>query len=370
MDFPKSKVITVSNKQEWHSLLLKAGGADIYYYPEYLELYRDQGEPVLFAVETEENCLIYPFLKRSLMKLKIFADCSETEEFFDLTSPYGYGGHYTSAEGKEQSELIRTFGNEFNRYCRDNRVVSQFVRYHPLLDNQRYGRSLVDVYFDRPTVALDLEEGSEKIWNNLSRTTKNRVRKAIKSGLIFRRGSSENDWESFFTLYSRTMESKNAAVFYHFSRDFFNCLRKNLGEKVRLFLVEQNRKTLAAAIFLCSDQFMHYHLGGSDPEGLKFAPNNLLFFEAGVWGAKQGYSKLHLGGGYSSPSDQLFRFKQGFNKSAQYQFYLGKKINCPKLYSQLAVKSLDGEIGAVNGYFPLYRRQRNETNGGSSQKVD
>jgi hypothetical protein len=342
------KVLTSTEREEWHRLLRKAGGADVYYFPEYLDLYREEGEPILFAVEGEEHCLVYPFLKRPLLEQGL-------GRLTDLSSPYGYGGHYTSAMGDDLEQLLNSFQLGFDRYCSDNRVVSQFVRFHPLLNNHNYSRRLVPITFNRFTVAMDLAEGKERLWNNLTGTNKNRLRKSIKSGLVFREGKEIGDWKLFVKLYYSTMKRKNADPYYFFSPSYFSQLQEGLGKRARLFLIEKEGKVLSGAIFLCSNQFIHYHLGGSDPGGLSLAPNNLLFWETALWALEQGYSKLHLGGGYSSSSDQLYRFKQGFNKSGEQQFYLGKKINDQKLYRLLVEKRLERGEPAKEGFFPLYR---------------
>ncbi|HHV71641.1 MAG TPA: GNAT family N-acetyltransferase [Clostridia bacterium] len=352
----KTSLITPELKSEWYRLLAKAGVSDVYYLPEYLELYRQEGEPLLFAVETEKDCLVYPFLKRSLANLTFLDGYSQLKEYVDLISPYGYGGHYTSAKGEELRILVKSFQEEFNRYSSKERVVSQFVRFHPLLDNHVYAREFLDVTFNRPTITIDLRGGREEIWKRLTSSNRNRIRKAVKGGLLFREGKTEKDWRNFLCLYYLTMKAKQADLYYFFNSDYFRKLRVGLKDKVRLFLVEKDGLTIAAAVFLCSDRYLHYHLGGSDPTMLEFAPNNLLFFEVACWAAEHNRLKLHLGGGYESPYDDLYRFKKGFNREGSSSFFVGSRIDNRKIYDLLVQKRLAwGKELKQPNFFPLYR---------------
>ena len=53
-----------------------------------------------------------------------------------------------------------------------------------------------------------------------------------------------------------------------------------------------------------------------------------------VGGKKNGFKKLHLGGGYQD-NDQLFQFKNRFNPDGRLSFFIGKCIHNEQIYEEL-----------------------------------
>lgn len=84
--------------------------------------------------------------------------------------------------------------------------------------------------------------------------------------------------------------------------------------------------------------YFHYHLAGSLKETLKFAPNNLLLWEAIKYAHEKGYKRMHFGGGLTnSMDDNLFRFKSSFSKERA-DFYIGKRVHNEEVYDYLIGK--------------------------------
>ena len=59
---------------------------------------------------------------------------------------------------------------EYEEWCRENRIVSEFARFHPVLEVVALGN----------TIALDLST-PEDIWTNLTGKNHNMIRKARSS---------------------------------------------------------------------------------------------------------------------------------------------------------------------------------------------
>ena len=96
----------------------------------------------------------------------------------------------------------------------------------------------------------------------------------------------------------------------------------------------------------------NYHLSGSLREYQNLAPTNLLLYRVAVWGYKNGYKSLHLGGGVGSREDSLYKFKSAFNRKETKQFAIGKKIFLKDVYDELsAMKNSD----LNENFFPVYR---------------
>ena len=111
-------------------------------------------------------------------------------------------------------------------------------------------------------------------------------------------------------------------------------------------------------MFMCGDEYMHYHLSSTNPEFYSYAANNLILARAIEYGRENGLKWLHLGGGLSSSEkDNLFRFKRSFGRTDNNlkDFYLGKAIFMPEIYDKLCeAAKADGVEN--DGFFPAYRK--------------
>lgn len=103
---------------------------------------------------------------------------------------------------------------------------------------------------------------------------------------------------------------------------------------------------------LSANGYMNYHLSGSLREYQHFAPSNLLLYKAALWGCRNGYKSLHMGGGVGSKEDSLYKFKRAFNRNETKQFAIGKKIFLHDVYEELTqMKNPEPE----GNFFPKYR---------------
>jgi lipid II:glycine glycyltransferase (peptidoglycan interpeptide bridge formation enzyme) len=106
-------------------------------------------------------------------------------------------------------------------------------------------------------------------------------------------------------------------------------------------------------MFTTCNQFMQYHLSGTDDDYLRFTPMKLLLDEARLIGNELKLKKFNLGGGYSGGNDSLFEFKASFSKNIAL-FKVWSHIINHKAYNDLAQAKFGNEFPEVN-FFPLYR---------------
>ncbi|MDR2182964.1 MAG: GNAT family N-acetyltransferase, partial [Clostridiales bacterium] len=101
---------------------------DIYFLPEYANLYADgDTTPEVFDFECEHGRVHYSFLRR---RIDFKGDI-----YYDITTPYGYGGPVVAGCHTSEAALISSFDEAFTNYCVENRIVSEFVRFHPVIKN-------------------------------------------------------------------------------------------------------------------------------------------------------------------------------------------------------------------------------------------
>lgn len=78
-----------------------------------------------------------------------------------------------------------------------------------------------------------------------------------------------------------------------------------------VLVVRQERRAVAAAVFLTHGGVLTYKYGASDPRALGARPNNLVFAEAIRWGSERGYRSLDFGRTHWG-QESLCRFKRAW----------------------------------------------------------
>lgn len=339
---------TMEQAEQWDKAVRSFASYDVYYLSGYVKAFQlhGDGQPHLLCYEGGDVRGIHVIMKRDIADDAFFTDKITRDTLFDCITPYGYGGWLIEGEG-DRAPLFAAY----EAWCRDNRIVSEFVRFHPMLNNAEDSASFYQVVALGKTVAMDLSS-PETVWANLTSKNRNMVRKAQKSGVKIYDGQLPQIYATFKKIYNATMDSDNAKPYYYFSDEFYDSIRKDLAEESRIFWAEADGKIIAASIMLSVNGYMSYHLSGSLREYQHMAPSNLLLYKAALWGCSNGCKSLHLGGGVGSKADSLYAFKSAFNRQEPRQFFIGKKIHLPDEYRRLA--QMKGEA-ADDGFFPQYR---------------
>ena len=287
------------------------------------------GEPLLLEYQDYDAHLCYVVMKSDIADSGSFRGTIEAGRCFDFETPYGYGGPLYDEEIPEQSQIL--FFKELYEYCKETHVVSQFVRFHPLLDNHKCLPGVFEKRYMRDTVYMDTAS-PELIMANMDSKNRNMVRKAIKNGVTIERRPIE-DYEDFLPLYHETMIKNQADEYYLFDRRYFE-MQKKLTDYACIFYALYKGRIIAGAIMYYNDRFMHYHLAGTCSEYRQYSPGNLLLYEAACWAGEKGIKRFHLGGGMS-PDDSLFGFKKQFNKHGRLPFWIGRTIFDTPAYDML-----------------------------------
>lgn len=321
---------------------------DIYFTDEYCRIYENNGDGILetFVLENSKGKIIYKFLKREINDI-------DGNKYYDITTPYGYGGPLILPlkEGFREA-LIEEFKIKFEQYCQLNKIVCEFVRFHPIEKNHVGMDEYMDVNYIRDTVYVDIED-EVKIFGNMVSECRTAIRKAIKNGIEIEQTSSLNEFKK---LYIETMKKNNASEYYFFSDDFLEDTMKLLDGNITIFNAKYEGKVVSSVMAMNYGDYIHYHLSGSDVEYSKYRPVNLLIYNMCLWGNKLGAKYLHLGGGYLGNNDNLFRFKKTFSKDGRAEFYIGKKIHLEEIYNKLVKENEKISDHKINkNYFPLYR---------------
>ncbi len=342
------KVFTLEQSSEWDSIVKSFSSHDVYWLSGYVRAFQihGDGEPLLFYYDDGSTRGINVVMKRDIADDVHFKDKLEHGRYFDIATPYGYGGWLI--EGDNTEGLFR----EYEGFLKRNNIVSEFVRFHPMVKNHEKCSSYYDVVQLGEVVHIDLSS-HEVIWENFSSKNRNMVRKAVKNDIKIYNGRYPEIFEEFRNVYNSTMDKDNADEYYYFSPEFYSSILNDLSHNAEIFYAVKDNKVIAASIILMCNGYLNYHLSGSLHDYYNLAPTNLLLYEASLWGCEHGFKSLYLGGGVGSEEDNLFSFKRSFYKGVLNRFHIGKKVVDKEKYEVL-ISLRNGNIGNA-GFFPEYR---------------
>lgn len=318
-------VLDVENSK-WNYYLNKMplNHRDIYFTSEYYKLCELNGDGIgkLFVYFDKDKIATYPFLMNQIEGYAL------NDKYYDIQTAYGYGGPATNCH---EEKFLSDFESCFIDYCKENNIVAEFIRFHPLIKNEKIFKENIEILHNRRTIYLDLKKDLDSIWNNdITSKNRNMIRKAEKNGLQVNRSSK---YEIFKEIYEDTMDKVGANKYYYFKDEYYNELSRN--NNYILMNVEKDELVIASAIFMVYGDYFHYHLSGSRKDYLKYAPNNILLWETIKIAHNYGCRYFHFGGGLTdTEDDSLFKFKRSFSKDTS-DFYIGKRVHNPKIYNYL-----------------------------------
>ncbi|NMA73214.1 MAG: aminoacyltransferase [Bacteroidales bacterium] len=266
-------------------------------------------------------------------------------ELTDVQSPYGYGGPVSTSLSPA---FLRKAWDSYLAWCQRENVLAEFIRFHPVLGNERfyYGKSVND----RDTVVMYLDR--HDLFESYSVRARTAVRKAVKNGVKVEWVPCDEFLNYFPNLYRETMKQLQADDFYLFTDAYFRDLVSIPG--CRLAIARYESEVIGGAIFLVSEYAMEYHLSAANLQGKKLNATNLILHEAAFLGREMECKVLHLGGGTDNNSDNpLLFFKSGFSKETSL-FKIGFHVLQPQIYEKMKQDWL-AEQETVNPRILFYR---------------
>ena len=342
-------IVDIKSSKEWDDIVCSFINYDVYSLSGYVKAFQIHGDgiPILFYYESENLRGYNVVMKRDIADDPHFSGKIEKNTWFDIITPYGYGGWLIEGNGS-----VADLDKVYSDVCINHNIVCEFVRFHPMWDNAYRMEEMYNVAYLGHTVAMDIED-EEVIWNNIISKNRNMIRKAQKNGVIVSVGRSTDDFFSFKRMYDDTMRKDDAESYYFFSDEFYESVQKDLLDNALVFIATYDGRPIAGSIIIYANGKLNYHLSGSDIKYRSMAPTNLLLFEAAKWGSRNGMKTFHLGGGLGSQENSLYKFKKAFYKGEPKQFAIGKKKFLTDIYDRLNSYRTDVPASA---FFPEYRR--------------
>lgn len=347
----------VQSRTEWCDILALFNKKDIYFEYDYFDLYSCEGEsPVIVYMDSTLGKMAYPFMMRDISYHPSFSGKLPRGEYFDISTPYGYSGHLVQPYSDDDSvDLIELFYSKFESFCHDHNVVSEFVKFSPLLKTHRDMDTVLESSFFKKMVATNLQDYDDPIYGEVKKHKRKDIHKCKRLGLYTVFEFAPSSFDSQLDIYYDTMERKNASDFYLFSKEYFQKMLQSLSKHIMLVSVYLEDRIIGFELCFIYDKFIYGHLSGTDRAYLKYSPHDLSSSDIINWGYLNGYSYFFTGGGLSqSEEDSLYAYKKSFAKNSSFDLYLGKKIWNNDAYDYLV--SLSGQNRLERSdFFPKYR---------------
>lgn len=327
---------------------------DFYFDEYYGKLYEkaENGEACIFKFESEFGSVEHQFIKREIPAGKLPFEGT----YYDIVSPYGYGGPVmTDVNPDNKEKLEAEFSKAFEEYCRENNIVCEFVRFHPIVENALDFKNTYNPKWDRNTLGTNLGAYDDPVSSEFTKHCRKRIRQALNKGVTYEVIEHPTDLSEFKEIYFDTMDRNEAGDFYYFDEEYFNKCIEHYGNNLLLVKAQFEGKTIAAGMYFLYNKWIHIHLSGTRHEYLYLSPAYILRYALTLWGKENGYELIHHGGGRSNdPEDTLFTFKEQFAVNTKFDFYVGRKVWLADKYKEICTYC---KVDPDSSYFPAYRQK-------------
>ncbi len=315
----------IKDKEEWKKILKKFKKVDVFYTYDFMKVncVIEPGYPEAIYYEDENLIFFYPYIRRPLFDLPYVPE--KYRDYSDITAPYGVGGPLFEGDVKKILPRIKEF-------FLDTKTVSEFVRFHPLIENYKGFEEFYYLIEISPIVYIDLYDFKEelRILKSFRKGHRADIKYALKKGYVFKEVNTINELTMFYKSYIKRMKENKADKRHFFPFEFFESLL-NLRE-TKLYSVIYNDKPVCWAFFLLKKTFATYFISVSVKKSVRGA-NHFLIFSVIKEILEKKYRYLSLGGGIKG-EDSLLTFKRGFSKKEK-PYFISRKVYIKEIYEKL-----------------------------------
>lgn len=320
-------IITVNETEVWNKIVKSFENYDVNYLNEYAKAFQlhGDGEPLLFYYDNGSTRAINVVMKRDIAEAEFFKEELPTNTWFDLSTPYGYGGFWL--EGEDYIAV----NEAYDRYCMDQGFVSEFVRFQLFSDYQLHYSGISETHTHN--VVRTLEVPLDAMLKEFEHKVRKNLKRAVASELDIEIDTTGERLYDFLNIYYGTMDRANATENYYFSKQFFETLNKMKDNYVYIHVLSEGQ-IISTELVLYGSENCYSFLGGTNQDFFHMRPNDFLKYEIIKWAKSKGLKRFILGGG-SGDDDGIFKYKKSFAPNGVCDFYIGKKIFDKGKYKKL-----------------------------------
>lgn len=353
------RIISKDESNVWNEIVKSFKDYDVCYLNGYAQAFslQGEGEPLLIYYEDASTRAMNVVMKRDISSIPQFAGILPANTWFDLSTPYGYGGFWF--DGEKNYEAV---SRAYDEYCMKQSFVSEFTRFHLLSEYQQYYSGVSETHTHNVIRSLDLS--LDDILHDFEYKVRKNLKRAEASGLKIEIDTTGAGLDDFLNIYYSTMDRTNARENFLFSKEFFRTIDTMQDNFVYLHVLYEGQ-VISTELVVYGSENCYSFLGGTNRDFFHVRPNDFLKFEIIKWAKEKGLKRFILGGGYGD-DDGIFKYKKSLAPNGVCDFYIGKKIFNRKMYDELVEirkkdagidtnTDIDINFDAMSGFFPKYR---------------
>jgi hypothetical protein len=340
--------INITEDGKWDAIVKSFKNYDVNYLSNYVKAFKlhGDGEPLLFYYDDGSTRAMNVVMKRDIACAKPFKGKLPINTYFDLSTPYGYGGFLI--EGRNYDAVNKAY----DFYCREQEFASEFVRFHLFNEYQSWFSGSSETH--TRNVVRTLELSLDEMLMDFEHRFRKSLKKANKAKLDVEIDYSGKRLENFLEIYYGTMDRNNAQDNFFFSEEFFKELNKMNDNYVYVHVLFEGI-IISTELVLYGQENCYSFLGGTNRAYFNLQANTFLKYEIIKWAKEKGLKRFVLGGGYGE-DDGIFKYKKSLAPNGIQDFFIGKKIFDKDKYNELVrIRCKDEDYDANTLFFPAYR---------------
>lgn len=340
----------VTNTEQWNQIVQSFEDYDVFYLNEYVTAFMNEekknGTPILLLYENNDDRAINVVFRRDVADDEKFSGKIPHGTYYDLISPYGYGGFWGRIEDHD------TLNRTYNAYCARNGYICEFVRFELFSDYHRHYDGETETRTHN--VVRNLEMPLDEMWMDFKQKVRKNVKRAQQNNLEIIIENTDAHLQDFLDIYYSTMDRSNAEGEYYFSKEFYQTLNR-MRDNIMYFHVLAEGKVISTELVIYGAENCYSYLGGTYRDYFDLRPNDFLKYEIIKWAKEKGLKNFVLGGGYGA-DDGIFQYKTCLAPKGIVDFYIGRKIFDEGKYQRLVeIRANENPACRESGYFPKYR---------------
>lgn len=345
------EIIETFEKDKWNEIVKSFSEYDVFYLVEYVEALKinEDGEPYLFYYNYGKTRAINVFIKKDIYMHKEFKEKISKNTYFDIFSPYGYGGFLIEGDN------YREVNEEYTKYCVKNNIICEFVRFNLFSNFHSKYSGIVEKI--KPNIVRKIDMSPNDMLMDFEYKVRKNLKRANENDLQVELDYEGKKLDEFLEIYYSTMERNEAKKEYYFTKEFFEKLNEMNENKVYFNVLYKN-KIISTELVIYSNKNCYSYLGGTLSEYFNLRPNDFLKYEIIKWAYNNNLKNYVLGGGYTNDvKDGILKYKKSFAPNNEMvDFYVGKKIFNKSKYNELVnIRKKDKNFDVNSNFFPLYR---------------
>ena len=252
-----------------------------------------EGEAYLVVAGDRDCGLAWPYLLREVPDGR----AGQSSGLTDVTSVYGYSGPLAWGCAPGEDFLERAW-LEILGVWREQRVVSAFTRFHPLLGNEALVSSIpwpgsggdqsAPVVPLGRTISIDLTLSDEAARADYSSSLRRQIKNYRAAGLTTTYDADMADLPEFARLYHETMDRNDADSYYFFDLEQLRRLKHALGDHLHLLVTRLGDEVGAACLFTEYEGIVQEHLMAASGAMAAISPYKVLIDDARAWARARG----------------------------------------------------------------------------------